>query len=261
MHKSLRWKFVLIILVTLACIFGVTGLPPSIAKIKQRIHLGLDLRGGMHLILQVVTDDAVNIETDLAVERIREDLRSRQIAFSEVQKRDVKSLEIRDVDPQKTSEVRAAIDEGFSMWDRSNLPGSRGMGLLHLHLKGSPVTDLSPLEGMPIVELTCDFKPERRCRVVALAQGPDENQRPAGRGLLEAIENCDVAVEHGSGSVGWVERSEDHHGGGMVGLAIARPTLHTPPPSKAHQKERPSRSWKSLPQCWSTWRRRRLASR
>ena len=38
---------------------------------KERIHLGLDLRGGMHLILQVVTDDAMNIETDLAVERLK----------------------------------------------------------------------------------------------------------------------------------------------------------------------------------------------
>ena len=65
---------------------------------KERIHLGLDLRGGMHLILQVVTDDAVNIETDLAVERLKEDLRNRQVAFSEVRKRDVKSIEIRDVD-------------------------------------------------------------------------------------------------------------------------------------------------------------------
>ena len=123
-RKNLRWRFLVILGLTVICIVGVTGFPPSLAKMKDRIHLGLDLRGGMHLILQVVTDDAINIETDLAVERLRENLRSRQIAFSEVRKRDVKTIEIRDVDPQKTSEVRAAIDEGAPMWDRSSLPGS-----------------------------------------------------------------------------------------------------------------------------------------
>ena len=132
MHKSLRWKFLVIVVVTLACFFGVTGFPPSVNKIKERIHLGLDLRGGMHLILQVVTDDAVNIETDLAIERLKEDLRNRQVAFSEIRKRDVKSIEIRDTDAQKTSELRAAVDEGFPSWDRSSLPGVPNSYLLTL---------------------------------------------------------------------------------------------------------------------------------
>src|SRR5262245_14263991 len=100
MHKSLRGKFMVIVAVTLACVFVVTGLLLSTNNMRERIHLGLDLRGGMHLILQVVTDDAVNIETDLAVERLKEDLRNRQIAFSEVHKRDVRSIEIREADAQ-----------------------------------------------------------------------------------------------------------------------------------------------------------------
>src|SRR4030095_14150234 len=113
MRKNLRWKLLTIAAVIIVCVLGVTGLPPKPQNIKERIHLGLDLRGGMHLILQVVTDDAVNIETDVAVERLKEDLRSRQVAFSEVRKRDVKSIEVREIDPQKTAEFRAAVDEGF----------------------------------------------------------------------------------------------------------------------------------------------------
>jgi preprotein translocase subunit SecD len=88
---------------------------------KERIHLGLDLRGGIHMILQVVTDDAVNMETDQVVDRVKEELRSHQISFSEVRKRDLKQLEIREVDPQKTSEARALLDENFPTWDRSSL--------------------------------------------------------------------------------------------------------------------------------------------
>src|SRR6476646_5251643 len=110
MRKKLRWKLVVIVAATVFCILGITGFPPSLSKIKERIHLGLDLEGGMHLILFVVTDDAVNIETDLAVERIKEELRSRQISFSDVRKRDLDHIEIREVDPKNTSDVRAAID-------------------------------------------------------------------------------------------------------------------------------------------------------
>src|SRR6185503_14216042 len=119
MQKSLRWKFLVIVAVTLACVFGVTGFPPSINNMKERIHLGLDLRGGMHLILQVVTDDAVNIETDLAVERLKEELRSRQVSFSVIHKKDVKTIEAREIDPQKISDFRSIVDEGFQSWDRS----------------------------------------------------------------------------------------------------------------------------------------------
>ncbi|PYV45363.1 MAG: protein translocase subunit SecD [Acidobacteria bacterium] len=122
MRKNLRWKLLFIAVVTLACIAGFAGFPPKLANMKERIHLGLDLRGGIHMILQVVTDDAVNMETDQAVERIKEELRLRQISFSEVRKRDFKHIEIREVDPQKTSETRALIDENFQYWDRSTLP-------------------------------------------------------------------------------------------------------------------------------------------
>ncbi len=132
MRKNLRWKFVTVLVVTIVCVLGVTGFPPKLENIKQRIHLGLDLRGGMHLILQVVTDDAVNIETDVAIDRLREGLRSREIAFSEVRKRDVRNIEVLDVDPQKTADFRSEVDEGFPNWERTSLPGSPNSYLLTL---------------------------------------------------------------------------------------------------------------------------------
>jgi preprotein translocase subunit SecD len=132
MRKKLRWKLAVIVAVTVFCVLGITGFPPSLGKIKERIHLGLDLRGGMHLILLVVTDDAVNIETDLTVERIKEELRSRQISFSDVRKHDLNHIEIREVDPKNTSDVRAAIDESFQSWDRGELSGVPNSYLLSL---------------------------------------------------------------------------------------------------------------------------------
>ena len=73
MKGKLTWRW--------ALIFGVTALavyfmvPP-----EKRIHLGLDLKGGIHLVLQVNTQDAVRAEVDDAMERVRGDLTEKGFA-------------------------------------------------------------------------------------------------------------------------------------------------------------------------------------
>ena len=62
MDKSLRVKAAIIVAVVLICIYGVIGIPKSkeelIANWNNNIKLGLDLRGGSHLVLQVQVQDA-----------------------------------------------------------------------------------------------------------------------------------------------------------------------------------------------------------
>ena len=48
-----------------------------LAAISNRIHLGLDLQGGAHLILQVQVSEAVNAETDNTVQEIQQDSEDR----------------------------------------------------------------------------------------------------------------------------------------------------------------------------------------
>ncbi len=67
MKSKLAWRWGLIIAVTVAAVYFM--LPP-----EKRIHLGLDLKGGIHLVLQVNTQDAVRAEVDDAMERVRGDL-------------------------------------------------------------------------------------------------------------------------------------------------------------------------------------------
>ena len=68
MNQNLLYKWLFIAGVILACFFGVTGFPKNGKELRDnisgRIHLGLDLQGGTHLILEVKVDDAVNAETD-----------------------------------------------------------------------------------------------------------------------------------------------------------------------------------------------------
>src|SRR5437588_4454402 len=94
MNKTLGWKLALIVGTLLFFLFGIFGVPGNwsgqglLAAMQQRIHLGLDLKGGTHLILQVQVNDAVNIDSDNAIEVLKEQLNKRKIAFADISKPD-----------------------------------------------------------------------------------------------------------------------------------------------------------------------------
>src|SRR4051812_6391273 len=84
MYKNLRWKIVTIIAVFVV-FFGIGVYPvladyyhlpcPAWLKAKQ-LKLGLDLKGGVHLVLKVRTDDALKVVTTSTSEQLRESLRT-----------------------------------------------------------------------------------------------------------------------------------------------------------------------------------------
>ena len=86
MNKNITWKLVVIVGILLIFMFGIFGNPMGwsgkglVASMRDQIHLGLDLRGGTHLILQVQVNDAVNVDSDNAIARLKEDMRSRKIS-------------------------------------------------------------------------------------------------------------------------------------------------------------------------------------
>jgi preprotein translocase subunit SecD len=64
--NNLRWRIALIVVIIGACLWAI--IPP-----EKKIRLGLDLKGGVHLVLRVNTDDALKLETLTSSERLRED--------------------------------------------------------------------------------------------------------------------------------------------------------------------------------------------
>ncbi|MGC1129660.1 MAG: hypothetical protein WA875_08880, partial [Candidatus Acidiferrales bacterium] len=91
MNSQLRWKFIFILIVILVCIYGIIGLPNfprSFAQVRdnlaQQIHLGLDLKGGSHLVLQVQVDEAIGVRCDQAVDELTKDLHDKNVGFGEI---------------------------------------------------------------------------------------------------------------------------------------------------------------------------------
>jgi len=78
--QNLRWKIITIVVVFV--VFAAVGVYPIIAArygihspgwlMDKQLKLGLDLKGGVHLVLRVQTDDALKALTDSESERLRE---------------------------------------------------------------------------------------------------------------------------------------------------------------------------------------------
>jgi SecD/SecF fusion protein len=89
MLKKIRWKFSLIgLLVVLSVLFIIPSLTKNLPSWwgnvlpADGLRLGLDLQGGMHLILKVDLEKATRNYLDLSLQDLRESLRKKQVPAS-----------------------------------------------------------------------------------------------------------------------------------------------------------------------------------
>ncbi|HKS74844.1 MAG TPA: protein translocase subunit SecD [Terriglobales bacterium] len=130
MNQNLGWKLALIFGTLLVFVYGIFGIPNNwsgsglLTAMTNRIHLGLDLKGGTHLILQVQVNDAVNVDSDNAVERLKEDLRTKKINYGEITKPDPANnpdkIVIKGVPPESSSDVRSIISDRLPEYDAAS---------------------------------------------------------------------------------------------------------------------------------------------
>ena len=130
MNKNLTWRLAVIVACLLVFLFGIFGVPQSfsgqglLAAMTNRIHLGLDLRGGTHLILQVQVNDAVNIDSDNAVEILKEQLNKRKIAFADISKPDPQNspdkVVLKGVPPEGRKDLLDIVSERLPEYNLSS---------------------------------------------------------------------------------------------------------------------------------------------
>jgi len=124
MKKNLKNKIALIVAVLAVCIYGIIGVPSGVSgtalkeAIGKRIHRGLDLQGGAHLILQVAVQEAVGDETDNTVARVKQDLKTANLTFTQVYKPDPANhpevIRVEGTDQSKSSTVRSTLDAKYT---------------------------------------------------------------------------------------------------------------------------------------------------
>jgi preprotein translocase subunit SecD len=121
MRNNLTSKTLLILAVVVVFVFGIVGVPGGFsgsalkASILNRIHLGLDLRGGTHLILQVMVDEAVGIARDSDAAHIKQDLQADGITVGSVgpdlSRTDV--IQISGAPVDKAGDIRSVLNSKY----------------------------------------------------------------------------------------------------------------------------------------------------
>ena len=134
MTSQLRWKFIFIGIVVIACVLGIIGLPTSLAQvtdnIADRIKLGLDLKGGSNLVLQVQVEQAVGQRCDEAVDQLKKSLRDKNVNFGEVRRVDDTHILVRNVDPTTSGTFRDLVNDQFTDWVQTPAAGENNGYLL-----------------------------------------------------------------------------------------------------------------------------------
>jgi len=112
MREDLRWRAILYGSVLLAC--GVAVWPPFERNgVPGKIHLGLDLRGGIHLVLQVVLEDALNATTDDAVNTTRDQAARKGIQVASVSRTSPTAFSVDGIEPARVKDMRDVLRDFF----------------------------------------------------------------------------------------------------------------------------------------------------
>ncbi|HVR69295.1 MAG TPA: protein translocase subunit SecD [Vicinamibacteria bacterium] len=112
MRRELRVRAVAYGSFLVACLVAIW--PPYEREGQAgKIRLGLDLRGGMHLVLQVVTDDALVQTVDDAVQTVREQGVRQGITFSSSQRVDARSFSVEGVEIARVKDMRDLLRDFF----------------------------------------------------------------------------------------------------------------------------------------------------
>jgi preprotein translocase subunit SecD len=126
--SNLRWK-VVTILAAFVVFFGLGVYPILAARYRlpapgwlmdKQLKLGLDLKGGVHLVLRVQTDDALRLVTEQDSERLRDELKTKGIAIASLDVVDPMHFRVSGVPPAQDPAFRTAANEVQANFDRSS---------------------------------------------------------------------------------------------------------------------------------------------
>lgn len=134
MKSNLKFRLIAIIVVILVCVYGIIGLPKSKEELIQNwnnnIRLGLDLRGGSHLVIEVHVQDAFKAEADAVIARLKDEAAKASIPVADMVHTDPQSLadagniqiNITGVAPTQAGNFRQIVNDNFgSGWVLTNV--------------------------------------------------------------------------------------------------------------------------------------------
>jgi preprotein translocase subunit SecD len=148
MDNNLRWRTLATIAVVVISVWGFTNFPAVWHQVQgtaqagerlTKVRLGLDLQGGVHLALRVKTDDALRIEVETSMERLREQLEEKNVAIAGITMEDPTRFRVDGVPRDGDAIFRETANEVQNTFNRQ---AGSGEGQYVFEMKPNVVVQL-----------------------------------------------------------------------------------------------------------------------
>jgi preprotein translocase subunit SecD len=133
MGKKIRTRTLLIVLVTLVGLVLIfkphhkltvqdfTSWTQIKQNLAENIHLGLDLKGGSHLVMQVQVDDAIRKRTEKNAEVASAKLKEKNLPYTEVKAEGISTVVVTVPDNTKNADIVKELENNFGQgWNVSD---------------------------------------------------------------------------------------------------------------------------------------------
>lgn len=243
MNPTLRNKALLVLAIILVCVYGIIGLPKSKSELvknwNQNIKLGLDLRGGSQLVLQVQVQDAFKAEADQTIERLKAEFVKEGITYVAMDRNEPDSLEtaetieiqIKGIPAEKISAFRDVINSRFPLWNlnsvsstdfRLNFKPTEAQTLRTETVVRSMRTIETRINGLGLAEATVQQRGGSRQESEILVQMPGVDDPARVKSILQAAAMLEITDVKG-GPFSSREQALAQNGGVMpLGTRLAR---------------------------------------
>ncbi|SEA09137.1 preprotein translocase subunit SecD [Desulfuromusa kysingii] len=148
MSNSLKFRSLLVVACLLLSFFAIaptlmqSSLPQWWTKTFNPIQLGLDLQGGMHLVLGVDVDKAVESRIDTIIDQTEAQLREKDIIFKRLERRQGDRLVVLVYDAAEGAKVDALMADEYPALEPETFSGSGGYIEKHFRLSDQEIENI-----------------------------------------------------------------------------------------------------------------------
>ena len=152
MFNSIKFRAILTILIFLAAIFYLT--PTFVSELpdfwkeklpKDKIHLGLDLQGGMHLVLEVNADKAVDSTLERLSNNLKETLMGNRIRFRNIDRTADKTITLELTDPAARESFEKTLKSHYPDLEIANSETVEGREKVYLKMNVNRVAEVKKM--------------------------------------------------------------------------------------------------------------------
>ncbi|MBT8490493.1 MAG: protein translocase subunit SecD, partial [Deltaproteobacteria bacterium] len=144
MQKNIKTRAIVAVIVTLVGLFylipSITSYLPSLWKdTVDKIHLGLDLRGGMHLVLEVETDKAVESAAERISNALKDVLMENRIRFRRLNRIDGTIITLELPNTEASDRFDEVLKDSFPNLEKKQSEWVNGKEKVYLTLQAKQI--------------------------------------------------------------------------------------------------------------------------